>query len=493
MKAILDCKDGNSEKNQMSEIFFLQSIFDSSNELSFVIDNCNSIVKTNKKFEDFIGAVHIDSIGKNADNVLKNTELNFARMDGYSLIEKVRRTNVPISLVSIARTQDENHWEVDFSPIKDMAGNTAFILLSFRKINERIRLIREIESSEHKFQSFINSAQDWISIKDISGRYVAVNNVTAKAFGLQPEDFIGRQPKDVLPEKLSEIIKVHDQIVYDTKKSHTYEEVIPIDGQDHIFQTVRFPMTDYSGEINGIGTIDREITREVQLQEQLIKSEKLAALGKLAAGVAHEINNPLTGVLTYAEDLLESFDETDTRREDLDVIIRETLRCREIVRNLLDFTRQDKPRFEKSHPNSIVERALLLIKRLPQFRNIEITKVMAPDLPEIQSDPQQIQQVLLNLFLNAADAMHYKGSITISTELDRGKNNCMLSVADSGPGIPGDIIDKIFEPFFSTKSTNGLGLAVSWSIIELHRGTIEVENMLRGGALFRVNLPCNIE
>ena len=137
----------------------------------------------------------------------------------------------------------------------------------------------------------------------------------------------------------------------------------------------------------------------------------------------------------------------------------------------------------------ILDQAVSLVEKLPQFRNISINLDKNENIPKIQCDLYQIQQVLLNLMLNAADAMKENGALTIITDYERRHNHCVISVEDNGPGIPENLIDKIFEPFFSTKGTNGLGLAVSWGIIERHRGIIEVDIAENGGAIFRIVLP----
>ncbi|MFN3781908.1 MAG: sensor histidine kinase, partial [Candidatus Kapaibacteriota bacterium] len=215
--------------------------------------------------------------------------------------------------------------------------------------------------------------------------------------------------------------------------------------------------------------------------------------GKLAAGVAHEINNPLTGILSYAESISEELDKDHPLQEDIAIIIRETLRCRDIVRNLLDFAKQYTPKFEVVDPNVIIQQSLDLVRRLPQFKDIEIIVNLSEKIPKIKADVKQIQQVLLNFLINAADAMKYKGEIIITSEYYRQQKKCIISVEDSGPGIPENLMDKIFEPFFSTKSTSGLGLAVSWGIIERHHGTIEVDTASSGGAIFKIVLPAYFE
>jgi two-component system, NtrC family, sensor kinase len=468
---------------------FLKSVFNSNNDLAVVLDKDLTILKANSKFLHFVMMNERDVIGKRCYEVINHSMLDCNKEEQTEILNEIMRTGNSITIVRRTPPPNESHWEVTRTPIKNQKGEIFAILGSWHKITEKVKLKREIESQEQRFQSFINSAKDWISIKDTDGKYIIVNPVTAMAFDRKAKDFIGRKPEELFPEKLAKTVNFHDNEVVRKKQAISYEEIIPIHGQNHHFNTIRFPLTDYSGEIIGVCTIAREITKEIRLQEQLVQSEKLAALGKLAAGVAHEINNPLTGILAYAEDLYEEYPDQKFLTDDLKVIIRETLRCRDIVRNLLDFARQDKPNFELKNPNGVIQNCLALITRLPQFKDITIEKRISGEVPEISIDPHQLQQVLLNMMINAADAMKFRGRIIIASIIDPKKRSCEISITDSGPGIPENLIDKIFEPFFSTKSTNGLGLAVSWGIIERHRGTIEIDTADSGGAIFRIFLP----
>lgn len=477
------------EKTLEGEKYFLQSIFNSSADMSIVMDTEKNILRANNKFIEFTGKKQSDIIGKKCYEALKDTKLDCGNYEYCEMFYAAVYSGISQTNVRRTPPPNESHWEVTRSPIKNWEGDVEAILATWHRITEKVMLMREIESAETKFKSFINSAQDWISIKDINGRYVIVNPAIAKPFNLVPDDFTGKKPIDILPPKMAATIVKHDTEVIESKIHRHYDEVIPIDGQDHHFHTIRFPLFDYSGELIGVCTIARDTSKEFMLQEQLVQSEKLAALGKLAAGVAHEINNPLTGIMAYTEDLIEEIPSTDPHNEDLKVILRETLRCRDIVRNLLDFARQDKPKLEINEPNKIIEESLELLVRLPQFKDIIIQKNINTDIPLIKSDPRQIQQVLLNLLLNAADSMKYKGKIIIESYHDKKNDKCIISVEDSGPGIPENLIDKIFEPFFSTKGTNGLGLAVSWGIIERHHGTIEVDIAENSGAIFKIVLP----
>ena len=227
------------------------------------------------------------------------------------------------------------------------------------------------------------------------------------------------------------------------------------------------------------------------IQQRLIQSERLISMGKLAAGVAHEINNPLTGILAYAEDLKEDAEPSDPRRKDYDVIVQEALRCRKIVRSLLDFARQEPSSYVRVHAGDLIEKALNVFARQAAFRNIAFERRIEEGLPAIEVDPTQIQQVLVNLIVNAQQAMPQGGTIVLSAGRSEEENQVEFLVKDQGHGISKEIRSRIFEPFFSTKGgeANGLGLSVCFGIVHRHGGTIDFHSEPGSGTTFRVLLP----
>ena len=233
-----------------------------------------------------------------------------------------------------------------------------------------------------------------------------------------------------------------------------------------------------------------ERTAQVKaIQSQLIQSEKLAAIGKLAAGVAHEINNPLTGILTNSSLMLQDLEAGDPRHDDLQIIVDETLRCRKIVKGLLDFARQTAPLKQAVNLNQVVDDVLNLVKNQAAFRNITFTTDLEHDLPTVLADKDQMRQVVLNIVLNAGEAVPGGGEIRVLTELDKADHVC-LSISDTGPGIPETIKSRLFEPFFTTKTTGtGLGLAIAYGIMERHRGTIDILSSPGQGTTIRLRLP----
>ncbi len=235
----------------------------------------------------------------------------------------------------------------------------------------------------------------------------------------------------------------------------------------------------------------QERTAELKkIHGQLFRSEKLASIGKLAAGVAHEINNPLTGILTNASLLLEDLKEGDSKRDDVQVIVNETIRCREIVKRLLDFARQTKPQKSLTNINSLIDNIVLLVRNQTSFRNVNIERYFADEIPEIMVDKDQIQQVFINLILNASDAMPNGGDIKILSRIIENGEYIEVRFADNGSGISEENKHKIFDPFFTTKENGtGLGLSITYGIVEQHGGTINLESELGKGTTFIVLLP----
>ena len=236
--------------------------------------------------------------------------------------------------------------------------------------------------------------------------------------------------------------------------------------------------------------LQREEKIKQATRQQITRSEKLASIGRLAAGVAHEINNPLTGVLTFAHLLREKSNMDDQDKEDLELIIRETTRAAEIVRGLLDFARERPSLTQRLDMNEAVRRTVQLIRNQKLFDGIIIKEELAAELPDVDGDLNRLQQVLLNLTLNSCEAMPEGGNITIRTFAKNGE--IRVAVADTGHGIKKELLEKIFEPFFSTKPVGqgtGLGLAVSYGIIEQHGGVIEVDSEEGKGTTFTIVLP----
>jgi two-component system NtrC family sensor kinase len=245
--------------------------------------------------------------------------------------------------------------------------------------------------------------------------------------------------------------------------------------------------------------VDKKTEEIMSTREQLVNAEKLASLGRLAAGVAHELNSPLTGIITFAHLMRERIPpDQSENREDLDVIIEQADRCSKIIKGLLGFSRKAASEKLPISVNELMESTISMLEHQPKFQDIEMTRDFGAGLPKVTADPNQVQQVILNLITNATDAMNERGSLHMETRTleEDGTRYVEMLFTDTGPGIIPEHMGRIFEPFFTTKPVGqgtGLGLPVSYGIIKRHGGDILVRSRAGHGTTFTVRLPVEDE
>ena len=251
-------------------------------------------------------------------------------------------------------------------------------------------------------------------------------------------------------------------------------------------------------------TLEQKVEKRTQelrrAQAETMRGEKLASVGLLASGVAHELNNPLTGILTFSHLVRQKMPDKSVDAEDMDLVIRETKRCAAIIKRLLDFAREKLPEKKFTDLNQVIDDTVRIVEQPAHLRDIEITLDLDRTLPPIWIDADQIKQVIMNMVVNAQHAVEEKGSITISTRrapdprapVTEPKPMVAISIVDTGCGIPEANLRRIFDPFFTSKDVGkgtGLGLSVSHGIVEAHGGLIEVQSKVGEGSTFRVFLP----
>jgi two-component system NtrC family sensor kinase len=236
--------------------------------------------------------------------------------------------------------------------------------------------------------------------------------------------------------------------------------------------------------------------RDKQLREftqsKIMESERLALIGQLAANVAHELNNPLQGIVTYSNLILERMSNENSSTSSIQKIATQANRCKDIIRGLLDFSRQRKPDKTICNITSVLEECVAFLENQALFHNIQITKQFEQDLPMIVVDPSQMQQVFMNMIVNAAEAIEDSGNLTLGTRFLPGEEHIEIEITDTGQGIPEENLKKLFDPFFTTKEVGhgtGLGLAISYGIIKEHKGKISVESKVDQGTTFLIHLP----
>ena len=230
--------------------------------------------------------------------------------------------------------------------------------------------------------------------------------------------------------------------------------------------------------------------QQIQYDNLAIQTDKLSSLGRMAAGIAHEINNPLAGILLYSSNLVKKVPEAGPLKKGLEVIIHETIRCRGIIQDLLEFSRQKEPVKVMADLNGVIQKALSIVSNEFRLNRISLEKRLSDSLPSVLIDVNQMEQVFINFFMNALEAIQGQGQVSVRSFQDKDNQGVVVEIEDSGMGIPQEHLERIFEPFFSTKPKGtGLGLAVNFGIIQKHGGAIKVSSQPGRGTTIMIRLP----
>jgi two-component system NtrC family sensor kinase len=364
---------------------------------------------------------------------------------------------------------------------------------------ENVQLLEGVLRSHRELENTFNSIRDLVAVTDRRGRIVRTNLALAERLGTTRDEIINRPMTEVVGPAIARLANGLELDANGEENAGVTEEL-----QDPVlngtFSVMVSRLLGASREGLGHVLVAREITpraqleaERAQLQSRLSQSERLAALGQLVAGIAHELNNPLQGVLGHLELLRATRGLAPALRRDVRVVYREADRAAKIIRNLLVFAGSRKLMRRPVNANQVVSRAITLRAPACRAAHIEIVKRLA-NLPRVQGDPVLLQQALFNVMTNAEQALDGTrgGRIEIATTVEASLGMLLITIRDTGPGIPAQVLPRIFEPFYTTKEVGkgiGLGLAIAYGIIQEHGGEIIATNHPDGGALFKVALP----
>jgi two-component system NtrC family sensor kinase len=413
--------------------------------------------------------------------------------------------NVPIKLgdrvVGMLNVQSERPGDLseeEVTALEIVADHLAVGLANAHLYAEVQRQVDQLKQSEQWYRAMIENARDAAVIIQ-QNQFCYVNPRMTQLLGYSKEELYQMESfLDVVADSSRDLVVRNYQQQLAGADISPYEVVTTRKDGSQVVLEVIGSLIEYEGRPAVQATL-RDVTEQRRLREQLLQSEKMAAIGQLISGVAHELNNPLTGILGFSELVLMEHELSDGIRRDLETIASEAQRARKIVQNLLAFARSQNAEKSPVNINDLLDLTVRLKDYELRMNNIEVIRQYDPTLPPVMADADQLKQVFLNIIINAEQAMlgaHGRGKLTITTGVKRclrsgTQTDCIaVRISDDGPGIPQDKLRQIFNPFYTTKEVGtGLGLAISYSIIEDHQGKIYAESSEEQGTTFVIELP----
>lgn len=483
-----------------------KALFDLVADSVFMVNASGTVVAVNKREEQALGYAESNIVGHAIYDVIVSAHRE--ALAGWLVDVSTGNRKAPTQEITVYNAVGvETPVEMDL--IRVGGADQVLVMVQLRDITDRKKLerqlqtyreqleakvrerTREIEETKQYLENLLENANDIIYTLDTDQRFTYVNSKVG-IWGYRKNDLLGRPYLSLLSRRhrgrrLKNTLDIGAKQVYEV-------EIVTRMGEHRTAMVSVSPLHGADGEILGVLGIARDMTETKKLEQHIRNSEKLASVGKLAAGVAHEINNPLAGILNCLYNMRKGA-LAPARQEEYWVLMEDGVRrVQRIVRQLLDFSQQHEPEFSQTDINQIVDRVLVLTNHLFAPHGIVLETLMGPGLPSLMVDRHMIEQVLMNLVLNAVQAMKEGGVLTIRTSVAEGI--CRIDVIDTGSGIPPAVLPRIFDPFFTTKNEGegtGLGLSVSLGIVERHGGKILVESEVGKGTTFTLCLPLSRE
>ncbi|MFO8085186.1 MAG: ATP-binding protein [Desulfobacterales bacterium] len=384
--------------------------------------------------------------------------------------------------------------------VQAIAHTTALLFWEIsRMANVQEKIKQNLQNTAAVCDMIMNELiQEDILIFGLDHKIININDSFLKKLGMKRSEVIGRYCYEITHHQNIPCSGEHhpcplNKLLETGKPSKATHIHLDRNKNERYFSISCYPLRE-SGQIIGAIEISKDITSDITMQKSLMQQEKMVSIGRLSAGVAHEINNPLTTILTSSMLIQEDISSDSPIYQELEIISREALRCRKIVKSLLDFARQTKQAKKMNNLNDLIKESYFLTRKQAAFGNVNIELDLEDDLPPIHIDADQIEQTLINLILNAIEATGAGGTVTLKSRYLPESDKANVVISDTGIGIAPENLDSIFDPFFTTRENGtGLGLAISLGIIEQHGGTIKVQSVVGEGTQFTIQLPRNVE
>lgn len=481
---------------------YLNNVVQNAFDMIITTDLDANMVSFNRGGERILGYSSREMIGKSVEMLYPNPE------ERRSLLRRVHHFDGAVSNYE-TKLIHKNGSLVDISLtlslLTDKDGRTMGTVGISKDITAHKKAEEELKQTKDYLNAIVENTTDMIITTDLDKKIVSFNRGAEIMLGYQRDEVLGRHIEDFYLEPGER--QAMAMYLDDEESSVNYEtQLLAKDGKIVDIDLTLSQLRDIHDRVIGTVGISKDISESKRVEEELrqkkaeleeariqvMHSEKMASLGKLATSVAHEINNPLGGILMFCEIVLEEIQTDHPNRKDLLQIREQTLKCKDIVKGLLDFGRMTGAKYAFIDLNRTVEQGIALFANQALFQNIKVIWELAVDLPQILGDARQLNQVFTNLIINAVDAMNGHGVLTVRTEVKKEEEEVRVSFIDTGHGIEPHIIPRLFEPFFTTKPVGegvGLGLSTSYGIVKSHNGRIEVESEAGSGSIFTVCLP----
>ncbi len=472
---------------------FITSILESIPSSLVVIDRSLRIVSANRNFLEKTRRERQATLGRKIDEVFPRVLLDYAQLD--QKVKEVLHTGEPVEGGRVAYRAPGLPTRIYFYrlvPVRAEEAEGENVMLLLDDVTEREQLEEEARQAERHLASVVECANDLVVSLDPQGRIVTWNQAAERVSGLKDEEVRDRSlPALCAAEQVPVMSEMLQRLAHGEGVQNTEVNLLTAGGQEVPIAWSCSSMKDDAGKVVGIVAVGRDLAERRQLEAQLIQSVKMASLGVMAGGIAHEVRNPLAIISASAQLLLERSDDARLRNECAQKIHAATRRASQTIENLLKFSRPQHGRMGEVDLHIVLEDAFILLSHQMTLQKIALRRDFQPDPLKTQGNSALLQQVFTNLILNACNAMPKGGTLTVATRaIETGAVE--IEFRDTGCGIPPENLPKMFVPFFTTLPVGqgtGLGLAISYSIVQQHQGAIEVESQVGQGTTFTVRLP----